>query len=325
MGASNNKCGSCVQMSVQEFLDNPASFLAYNKRSLIQADENVSIETGVDMLADYNVLSLAITRESKPIAIVSVLDVLRYFALAVYPIDADPGDVPSLESVKKFLSKPLLVLVDLHQAAAPDSDVWLCDAQDTVADVLQAMKTVHRMVVRMGTTEEPFYRLISQTDLCREMYRYGHDLFACHFAMPITSSAHTTRERLIGVKSDTTVLEAIRVMEEHSVECVPLFSNDDVGQLVGSFSASDLRGLTLEQMHNLHCMSVSDIKMQACGLQAKPITCHSHDRLIKVLSRVLAAHVHRAWIVDSTNQVCGVLSLTDIITSILSHHKCVEK
>lgn len=309
-------------MSVQEFLDLPASFLAYNKRSLIEADENMSIETGITMLADYNVLSIAITREGEPIAIVSVLDVLRYFAIAVHPIDAEPGDVPSAEDVKEFLSKPLSVLVDIHEASSGNG-AWRCGADDTVNDVLQAMKAgVHRMVVRMGTSERPFYRLISQTDLCREMFRYGHDLFACHLAMPITSCAHTMQEQVVGVRSDTTLLEAIRLMEAKNVECVPVLSDDDMGRLVGSFSASDLRGLTLHQVRNLHSLCVRDLKKQAPGLQCKPITCHGHNRLIKVLARVLAAHVHRAWIVDSLNRVVGVLSLTDIITSILATCKC---
>lgn len=49
------------------------------------------------------------------------------------------------------------------------------------------------------------------------------------------------------------------------------------------------------------------------GFQKPSVTCHLETALAEVMSKALASHVHRVWVVDNEGQLNGVVSFSDMI------------
>lgn len=95
-------------------------------------------------------------------------------------------------------------------------------------------------------------------------------------------------------------------------------------KLVGTFSATDLRGCPLPLLRSCLQLGVVDFinKLSDIPLHdhsgfrnstKELITCRSESRLQEVVDKVVNHRVHRAWVVDESGMLSGLVSLTDII------------
>lgn len=93
---------------------------------------------------------------------------------------------------------------------------------------------------------------------------------------------------------------------------------------MGTFSATDLRGCPISMLQS--CMQLSVVEFinrlseiplhESSGLRnstAELITCRAESNLGEVVDKVVNNHVHRAWVVNESGMLSGVISLTDII------------
>ncbi|KAK6153747.1 hypothetical protein DH2020_013386 [Rehmannia glutinosa] len=95
-------------------------------------------------------------------------------------------------------------------------------------------------------------------------------------------------------------------------------------KLVGTFSATDLRGCPISQLQSCLHMNIVDFleklldtpQQEACGLRTSTrehITCQPESLLREVVDKAINSHVHRVWVVDGRGLLAGLVSLTDII------------
>lgn len=93
---------------------------------------------------------------------------------------------------------------------------------------------------------------------------------------------------------------------------------------VGTFSATDLRGCPISVLQSCLQGSVMEFinklseipQHESSGLRNSTdelITCRPESRLGEVMDKLVSNHVHRAWVVDESGMLTGVVSLTDII------------
>ncbi|PIN22039.1 5'-AMP-activated protein kinase, gamma subunit [Handroanthus impetiginosus] len=190
-------------------------------------------------------------------------------------------------------------------------------------------KGIHRTLVPLDSHMENIsgvklvesassYRMVTKMDLLKELGAVS-DIY------------------VIGVLDKTKVIDAIRCMNQASLNAVPIVEssqemekshgqllNGKDKKLVGTFSATDLRGCPISLLRSCLQQNVvdfinrlSEIPLhEASGLRNSTeelITCRPESLLGEVVEKVVNNHVHRVWIVDESGLLAGLISLTDII------------
>lgn len=97
-------------------------------------------------------------------------------------------------------------------------------------------------------------------------------------------------------------------------------------KVIGTFSATDLRGCPVSQLQSFLPASVMEYTTSLLSVSANMagssprelVTCHNESRLGEVVDKLVANHVHRVWVVDRNGLLDGLVSLTDIIRLIRS-------
>lgn len=103
------------------------------------------------------------------------------------------------------------------------------------------------------------------------------------------------------------------------------YHQGDGRKLVGTFSATDLRGCHLATLQSWLFASALDFteKISSSPLYTgsgdranrprEPVTCRNESSLTEVVEKAVGKHVHRVWVVDDQGLLTGVVSLTDMI------------
>jgi len=109
------------------------------------------------------------------------------------------------------------------------------------------------------------------------------------------------------VKETETVLECLETLAKYKVSAVPLVNE---GQVVGTFSISDVRKIT----------SQSDLESMVSKFMGTsfswPVMAETTTTFIDTVKRLNSEFLHRIWIVGDKNEPKGVVSLTDVMKQI---------
>lgn len=304
-----------VQVEFEEFLSLTTAWISHDHRDAITMDAGSSVSEALNILSGYNILSVVVTENNEPIGFLSVLDILSLVALLMYPIDAEPGDAVGLDSVQEKLKMPVKDLLGLHRESA---HLFVYDGTTEIATVLDAMsRGVHRVLVKCSSGDNVFYRVISQTNICKQFFRYSQPLFQSTLLKSVKQLGYPKAgKEVVTAKTDDSVLTVLRLMEKNELYAIPLVDEDDA--IVSNFSAADLRTLRPSDFLELDSIPIIDfLKRRRGGRVRTPVTCTDASEMFFVLSRAIASKVHRVWIVTQEKRVVGVLSLSDMIDSIL--------
>lgn len=116
-----------------------------------------------------------------------------------------------------------------------------------------------------------------------------------------------TRAVVYKIRPEEPTVNALKLMSEHNVHAIAVVDSEDI--LVGTFSASNLRGL------NTH-MLVSSLWLPAKQfLTLGPqFSCHPQDTLGTVTACLVRNKIHRLWVCDHEGRVLSVVTLTDVIS-----------
>lgn len=108
---------------------------------------------------------------------------------------------------------------------------------------------------------------------------------------------------------------------------------DENQKLVGTLSASDLRGYApffLGPFSSVLILFFSGLTDETLSTllqpvnqfisnagQKGPIRCFPDDKLDMAINKLVESKVHRLWVTDENDKPVGVLSLTDVIRTVL--------
>jgi len=185
---------------------------------------------------------------------------------------------------------------------------------DHLLDAFSAQRGLHRVLLYNGER----HVLVSQSDSVRILMERTHEeqrirpASATLLPLMMKTLEHLgfAASDVYKINSREPTANALRLMSEHDVQAIAIVDDNDV--LLGTFSASDLRGLD-------HKTIVSSLWLPAqdfLQLDASQFTCTLHDSLLKVATKMVLGKIHRLWIVDGSDRVVGVVSLSDVLSQV---------
>ncbi|KAJ7529971.1 hypothetical protein O6H91_15G082000 [Diphasiastrum complanatum] len=277
------------------------------------------------------------------IGMVSVLDVL------IHVSEEDESGELDLEGK---LSTPVSSIIG-HSIEG--LSLWTISPSTSIYEALEPMsKGIHRALVPIESHIEhatgvelnessPGYHMMTQTDLVQYIQHHAKEL------KPIISSSvvelGALQHHVFAVPADMKVMDAVKCMRNASLNAVAIVeasANEEkssvisgIGRkLVGTFSASDLRGCTSDVLRAWSSLSVLEFSRKAFlarrygfrnvlaanemeeSEMMKPVTCSLHTSLEEVISNALERHIRRIWVVDSKGHLEGLVALSDILRAV---------
>lgn len=126
-----------------------------------------------------------------------------------------------------------------------------------------------------------------------------------------------TYAHLATVRMDNTVLDAIHMMVDRNISCIPIVDAED--RVLNAFEAVDvipcIKGGAYEELDG----TVGDALCKRPEDSPGIYTCSEGDRLDSLFDTIRKSRVHRLIVVDDDNKLKGVISLSDILKYVLLH------
>ncbi|KAL2936348.1 SNF1-related protein kinase regulatory subunit gamma-like PV42a [Bienertia sinuspersici] len=281
------------------------------------------------------------------IGMVTMLDILAH--LAGNDVD-DDGDGDPADDVDNKLSVPVSSIIG-H--CLEGLSLWTLNPNTSLLDCMEVFsKGIHRAMVPLESHMDNIsgvelvessssYRMLTQMDVIKYLSSHGQnelrDVLSCS-----VRSAGAVTDTILAVTHRTKAMDAIRCLRSASLLAVPIVEGSDIPseghkqlingygrKLVGTFSATDIRGCPVDLMQSWLPLNVRDFMKRvyenpshgAPDLVNSPrllVTCYPDCPLSEVVDKAINRHVHRVWVVDELNHgtLVGLISLTDLIRTI---------
>ncbi|XP_005395681.1 PREDICTED: 5'-AMP-activated protein kinase subunit gamma-3 isoform X2 [Chinchilla lanigera] len=111
------------------------------------------------------------------------------------------------------------------------------------------------------------------------------------------------------------VLTALDIFVDRRVSALPVVNES--GQVVGLYSRFDVIHLAAQKTYNHLDMSVGEALRQRTLCLEGVLSCQPHETLGEVIDRIASEQVHRLVLVDETQHLLGVVSLSDILQALV--------
>ncbi|KAI8366233.1 hypothetical protein BD560DRAFT_483654 [Blakeslea trispora] len=275
-------------------------------RELMDLPLTSTMEQAFDLLLAGDILSVPIYRlneqgQKQYVAIVSALDLLKLL-----------GSKVSLETVQSNSDTLLMPLCDAIGITEP---LRILKPSDGLHELLQLFSSAnaHRVLIQQ---DDSTYVLLSQMDLIRFFQASNHQLGSSVLDMPASEIKSNNASARLDYKC--TAAEAFLTLAANDqISSLPIL--DGNGELVTDISAQDVRGLNRARWGSMMKPVLMYLK-SSHGDLIPPSTCHDRFNLSQVMSAFVLRKAHRLWLVDyQTGELKGVITLTDIFTTFVSH------
>jgi len=176
--------------------------------------------------------------------------------------------------------------------------------------VIQLIETfsagIHRVPVVDDTNQ--ILNFISQSDVLRYL---AQNVFLMENGDSSVDSLGLVNRVVHYVRDVANAVLALSILATKRVSAIPVLDSND--RIVGTFSASDLKGIGAQDYPKLQG-SLKQFLEEHNFKSLFPLTCFPSDTLEYVLFKLVAARIHRLWVVsEHNNQLIGVLSITDVM------------
>ncbi|XP_031465198.1 5'-AMP-activated protein kinase subunit gamma-1 isoform X1 [Phasianus colchicus] len=134
--------------------------------------------------------------------------------------------------------------------------------------------------------------------------------------------ARTLEELQIGtysniavVNTSTPIYVALGIFVQHRVSALPVV--DDSGRVVDIYSKFDVINLAAEKTYNNLDVTVTRALQHRSHYFEGVLKCYKHETLEAIINRLVEAEVHRLVVVDESDVVKGIVSLSDILQALV--------
>ncbi|XP_010859592.1 PREDICTED: 5'-AMP-activated protein kinase subunit gamma-3 [Bison bison bison] len=111
------------------------------------------------------------------------------------------------------------------------------------------------------------------------------------------------------------ILTALDIFVDRRVSALPVIN--EAGQVVGLYSRFDVIHLAAQQTYNHLDISVGEALRRRTLCLEGVLSCQPHETLGEVIDRIAREQVHRLVLVDETQHLLGVVSLSDILQALV--------
>ncbi|KAL1812704.1 hypothetical protein ACET3Z_022769 [Daucus carota] len=285
------------------------------------------------------------------IGMVTMLDILAHIAGG----GTDNGGGDGIDELEQKMAVPVSSLIG---QCLESLSLWTLNPSTSILDCMEVFsKGIHRALVPMDSQMENIagvelvesascYQMITQMDLLKFLKENNSSELQAIMSRSINELGAMSGH-VFGVTERTRVIDAIKSMRAASLLAVPVVeasktSDEDHKllvdgkgrKLVGTFSATDLRGCPISQLRSWLPVSVMEFTEKLSSNQPHPaahapedlsrsgtrelVTCYAESPLWEAVDKALTKHVHRVWVVDAMGSLAGLVTLTDIIRVIRS-------
>ncbi|KAL0665555.1 hypothetical protein Bca4012_102393 [Brassica carinata] len=223
--------------------------------------------------------------------------------------------------------------------------LWSLNPNTSIMDCMEILsKGIHRVLVPLDSNVEntsgpelvesaSAYTMLTQMDLVSFFLDQSSHLQAILSCTVTDLSA--VNDNVLAITSQARVKDAVKCMSMAMLNAVPIVEassdEEDHTQLVdgknrrvvGTFSASDLKGCNLATLRSwlpLNALEFAEkiprTPLFASAPARELVTCHVTSTLVQVIRMATTRRVHRVWVVDKNDGLQGLVSLTDIIAAV---------
>jgi CBS domain-containing protein len=123
-------------------------------------------------------------------------------------------------------------------------------------------------------------------------------------------------QRLITIRPEATVKQALALFVEHSIGSLPVVA--DSGKLIGIFTERDVLYGDHRNSEQFHRQSIREV------MTPNPITCSPDDAVHAVMGKMSQNKVGQLPVVDE-GRVVGMVSVGDLIKALYDHAEAANQ
>ncbi|XP_050780897.1 5'-AMP-activated protein kinase subunit gamma-1 isoform X2 [Gopherus flavomarginatus] len=117
------------------------------------------------------------------------------------------------------------------------------------------------------------------------------------------------------VRPNTPLYVALGIFVQHRVSALPVV--DESGRVVDIYSKFDVINLAAEKTYNNLDVTVTQALQHRSQYFEGVLKCYRHETLETIINRLVEAEVHRLVVVDESEVVKGIVSLSDILQALV--------
>jgi CBS domain-containing protein len=311
---------------------------------LIAFDESTTIKELLAKLDEHQIVACPVYRfdgkEKMYTGIVSVYDIMS-FAVFEEIFDSQHEfnamnlfDYLNRIDVDEFFATPVSKVIGSSSESASPWIVYSTDNLDDLTRLFTESKQ-HRVLVvdsdiLVASLVGPIpptasLTIITQSDLVKYLYdskrgitKLPADLIEPIFDITVKELNQATKnphQPIIAMLESQSALHGFRTMYLDNIQGVPVI--DRQGNVICNLSASDLRGITLNNIKSLSKPVYEYLETMKHRGQVKVDqlrTVEQQDTIEKVVKMFVSNKIHRMWVTqDDTEKLSAVISLTDIL------------
>ncbi|XP_038877421.1 SNF1-related protein kinase regulatory subunit gamma-like PV42a isoform X1 [Benincasa hispida] len=282
------------------------------------------------------------------IGMVTMLDILAHIAGDDQDHDHDGGH--DLLDIDRKMAVPVSNIIGHNVEGL---SLWTLNPNTSILDCMEIFsKGIHRALVPVdGQVEEAVgvelvesassYRMLTQMDVLRFLREKVPEIEGI-LRLSVKEMEGMINENVMAITDKTKVIEAIKCMKSSFLNAVPIVGSTQLGgdqqshaqlftvnftetrgkKLVGTFSATDLRGCQLATLQSWLLETALDFTetvrksplFEGTAVAVRElVTCRPESSLEEVMEKVVSNHVHRIWVTDEHGLLLGLVSLSDMI------------
>ncbi|KAH8552800.1 hypothetical protein BGW37DRAFT_423513 [Umbelopsis sp. PMI_123] len=303
-------------------------------QNVITIDGSLPIEEACEILIDKNISSAPVYDSTPPtaspidhprsyIGMFDYADLISYI-LIVLRKELPPEDESTIE-IKQLVKKATggeQVPVKLASDLSRKNPFCSILPEATLLSVLDEFACgTHRVAVTSPRGD--IMGILSQSRVIEYLYRNIMHFPELHrFASKSLRQLQLGKAPVISVESNTTVLDALSLMNKHGVSSLAVIG--PTNSLVGNISLTDVKYIIKNQQKLLWstCFNfINNIRFSQGvidGQDRHPVFDVRLDTtLLMTMGKLVATKAHRLWVTDEADSVIGLVSLTDLLRAIL--------
>eukprot|EP00049_Salpingoeca_infusionum_P005685 m.95247 g.95247 ORF g.95247 m.95247 type:complete len:342 (-) comp13053_c0_seq1:517-1542(-) len=292
---------------------------------IVSVPSTASVKDAVRTLAEANVLSAPVRAVDAPadsdwveryIGTVDAVN-LMYWLISQAPDDV-PYDLGELLK-KKIAETPITEVIDADPDTARFNPfVPLDPSNNTMLDVMLLLGKYAQHRAFVVETAGDITNVITQSAVVKFLKGYVDRMApTMHKSLRDLNLVRPATRPVASVGDADTFWTAFKLMREKGVSAVPLVGAD--GVIKGVVSARDARLLVVRPTRlrfvNQPLSLFEDLHVEPFNVETVCVTPDS--TLEDVIDRFISTKVHRVFIVDAANKLCGVVSLRDVIATMV--------
>jgi len=299
---------------------------------IVYCDTDSTVEEALNIITENNILCVPVQLKNKKdiVGMVDVNDIVSYILSLVNnavvknsnspnssptPAQANPSYYEKLKAAStKFSLQTVSKAIDASNR----------DHHCTVfggAPLIQLLEIFGRGLHRVSVYDEDetkITKLVSQSDVIRYIIENQNtkEIMKPLLSKTLDEVAMNDPELNFGRESPLTVLESDIAIEAYTrannsrISAVGVLDHN--GDLIGNFSASDIKGLNSKSLTDLS-LPIKDFFEKHKSNNIITVTVNS--TLLEVIEKCNTNMIHRVWVVEKENLLkpLGVITLTDIM------------